>query len=112
MEYCVECKTAGTLINCEACPISYHIECLGFKRSPRNRWQCYYCKVIKHGISKIQKIAPKEVHTCQALKRNVESWKERASDLFVVYKKHPCYGRLESLKVDSIQVWKEFVVSG
>jgi len=44
-ESCTVCDEEGTLILCESCPRSYHIECVypPIRKVPRGRWFCQIC---------------------------------------------------------------------
>nr|CAD1819092.1 unnamed protein product [Ananas comosus var. bracteatus] len=42
---CVECDLGGSLLCCDSCPRTYHLECLDppLKRTPPGKWQCPKC---------------------------------------------------------------------
>ena len=44
-EACTVCSMEGTLILCEDCPRSYHIECCypPLRKVPRGKWSCQIC---------------------------------------------------------------------
>eukprot|EP00948_MAST-09A_sp_MAST-9A-sp1_P000001 g1.t1 len=42
--YCVKCGKSGTLICCDSCSASYHLECLGMSKVPKYRWNCTQCE--------------------------------------------------------------------
>ena len=49
IEYCIVCKDGGELLCCEACPHSYHIDCLNppLKQVPLVEWYCGRCTCEK-----------------------------------------------------------------
>lgn len=42
---CKACKKPGTLICCDNCPLSFHLDCVKppLRRVPRGRWDCPHC---------------------------------------------------------------------
>ena len=44
-EACTVCGNDGTLILCEDCPRSYHVECCypPLRKVPRGKWMCQIC---------------------------------------------------------------------
>lgn len=42
---CAVCSKGGTLICCDACPLSYHLGCANpaLKKVPRGKWLCQIC---------------------------------------------------------------------
>ncbi|KAL5008235.1 hypothetical protein ScPMuIL_013816 [Solemya velum] len=51
---CAVCQKTGTLICCDACPLSYHLKCAvpQIKKVPKGKWLCQNCL----GIGKTSKI--------------------------------------------------------
>ena len=82
---CGICGASGKMINCDDCPVAFHMECLGYtKQCPRGKWKCYFCKVIRHGIpSMFPRMAPNEKPVCDILAdKKCASWEVKAGQLF------------------------------
>lgn len=43
--FCAVCSKGGTLVCCDACPLSYHLSCANppLKKVPRGKWLCQIC---------------------------------------------------------------------
>jgi hypothetical protein len=50
MNECGVCGDPGQLICCEACPSVYHLSCLNLKSTPKGKWMCFFCRVVRDGL--------------------------------------------------------------
>ncbi|OMJ96271.1 hypothetical protein SteCoe_250 [Stentor coeruleus] len=50
MNECGVCGEPGKLICCEACPSVYHLSCLNLKITPKGKWMCFFCRVVRDGL--------------------------------------------------------------
>lgn len=41
---CYECGRSGTLICCDTCPLSFHLDCALLRKVPRGSWSCRQCR--------------------------------------------------------------------
>ncbi|XP_068208965.1 bromodomain adjacent to zinc finger domain protein 1A [Palaemon carinicauda] len=41
---CYECGKSGTLICCDTCPLSFHLDCALLRKVPRGSWSCRQCQ--------------------------------------------------------------------
>ncbi|XRB05405.1 PHD-type domain-containing protein [Pycnococcus provasolii] len=54
-DVCRICSDGGELLCCEACPATFHIECLGLKSIPEGDWFCEACRCGICGQSNYQR---------------------------------------------------------
>lgn len=92
-DFCGECGGVGKLICCETCPTAYHYECVGYDRFPRGKYKCYFCKIVKLGISQAVTVTQKHinlVHTLFEYEQKYDFWFIVARNLLNVLKVHQC----------------------
>ena len=41
---CAVCNSGGEVLCCDTCPLVYHLDCVGLRRTPRGIWKCAKCK--------------------------------------------------------------------
>lgn len=95
-EFCGKCKADGKLLYCESCSSSYHYDCLYYERPPKGKFKCYFCKIIKFGISKTVFVDYEQVNIMDKLQKKLKNlslpcfWTTKCKQLLEAIYAHPC----------------------
>jgi hypothetical protein len=90
MNECGVCGEPGQLICCEACPSVYHLSCLNLKNTPKGKWMCFFCRVVRDGLESALADENTITASMNELRMPVQGVKAQAMQILNILLMNPC----------------------
>ena len=116
MNECGVCGEPGKLICCEACPSVYHLSCLSLKTTPKGKWMCFFCRVVRDGLESALTEENTITQSMNELRIPVSGLKNQGLQILNILLLNPCSLGLElegvEIKPADLNTVKELVNEG
>lgn len=116
MSECGVCGEPGQLICCEACPSVYHLSCLNLKSTPKGKWMCFFCRVVRDGLESALLEENTISSSMNELKMPAQGIKAQGLQILNILLMNPCSQNLIpeglDLSPSDLQVIKDLVQEG
>ena len=116
MNECGVCGEPGQLICCEACPSVYHLSCLNLKSTPKGKWMCFFCRVVRDGLQSALTDENTITQNMNELRMPVNGIKAQALQILNILLMNPCSQNLVpeglDLSPSDLMVIKDLVNEG
>jgi SNF5 / SMARCB1 / INI1/PHD-finger len=90
MNECGVCGDPGQLICCEACPSVYHLGCLNLKATPKGKWMCFFCRVVRDGLENALVEENTITASMNELRQPMQGIKAQALQILNILLMNPC----------------------
>ena len=101
MNECGVCGEPGKLICCEACPSVYHLNCLNLRATPKGKWMCFFCRVVRDGLDSALTDDNTITQSMNELRMPVNGLKNQALQILNILLLNPCSS---NLALDGVEI--------
>ena len=101
MNECGVCGEPGKLICCEACPSVYHLNCLNLRATPKGKWMCFFCRVVRDGLDSALTDDNTITQSMNEFRMPVNGLKNQALQILNILLLNPCSS---NLALDGVEI--------